>query len=335
MRLSVPHIRRGGRDGRRKQSRTLRAGRQGDLAQAQGTARGRRGRAAARAARRRDAAAAGAGAPFRRPVSRRPPAQPRAIAEGYAACRPRRVGGRTRLRGRRQPRHPREERPAAGRRDHRAARRRLRRAGAVAGRDRAASRRGSGRSLRDSPSVRPRHRGARLACARPRRIAGAAGGRRGLSRGGTGRRRLIGSAGGVSVGPAAGRRIGLGARPAVAAPLFDRLFAEGGARGGSPDGRRGALRKAGQAPRRRRVDLSERPRRSGRGDRRLHSPRAAIPPACRSRRLDRHDRPRHRDRAFPRLPAGAPGDRSRRANSSPARCCATGSSAWRSGLRPG
>ena len=273
----------------------------------------RRGFAAGGAPRSRRAPAGNAARARRalpRQAARGTAAQSRRVGEGHAARRARNRNRRRELPGRRQPRRRRAQLPRAGGGDHRAPGGDAGNSGAVARRHRAAAVRGALASLRDPPPVRPGDRGLVVAGPRHRRIADAAGDGRGLSRRRAGRRRSLGPARKLPLGAPAALRADLGARPAAAAALFDRLVAETRRRRSSSDRRRGALRKAGAASHRRRLDLSVRPGRAGRRNQRLCPSRRGVSPG-RPRSPGHHDRAGHRDRAVPRLSAGAPGDRAR------------------------
>ena len=131
-------------------------------------------------------------------------------------------------------------------------------------RRRAAARRGAGRRLRDPAPVGPGDRGLGVPRARSQRVADPSGDGRELSRRRSGRRRSAGSARERSRRRGRRSRIDLGARPAAAAALFDRIVAKTYPRRGASDRGRGALRKALAAARRGRLDLSVRPGGAGR-----------------------------------------------------------------------
>ena len=266
MRVSLPDLCRGGVDGRRTRHGPLRAGRQGDPAQVEGTD-GRPGvgarrdcRGAGGEVRRRARHARPAGA---RHPGRRLSAEPSRIREGRAPCRVRPVDDRPHLRGGRQPGRLRPQEPAArpvrarsGRRNRRGDRG-LRRRGLAAapgafeqGRHCPAERR-----LPDVPGdARLRRRGSTQA-------AGAGRGRRAA---GAGRGRPSGPAAGLPLGDALAAGAAEVARPPAAAALLDRLLVEGASARG-PSHRVGrALGQQRPAAHRHRFLLSRRFRQAGR-----------------------------------------------------------------------
>ena len=185
--------------------------------------------------------------------------------EGYAARRAR--GGRWRfaLSGRRQPRRRRAQLPRSGR---------ARSSSGSAASPETAVQSPDGierplfEALSDCCEIRrPSDQAIEVLASRahrPRGVAHPSGDGRGLSRSRSGQCRFARPARGIPIGAAAAFRTDFGARPAVAAALFDRLVAKDDARRSASRRRRGALSDARAPARRRRLDLSQRPAVAGR-----------------------------------------------------------------------
>ncbi len=269
MRLSVPELCRSNFRGRGKGPRPLHSRRQGDRAAAE---RADGGGASGGAGSGEPGAAgdAGAGGPGPRlgcadggAARRCCAAQRRRVGKGHPPCRLRPCCERAFLRGRRQPRRPARKLPA-DRRCHPRSAEGARRGRIRLPRRHAADPRGSAeRGVRYRAPVRRGDRGAGLARPRSRRVEPPPGVGRGLSRRRARRRRFARPLDRFSLGAPAGSGIAVGARPAAAAALFDRVFAKAGRQRRAPDRVRRALATARPSAHRDCLGISRRTRAAG------------------------------------------------------------------------